>query len=567
MISVSGHNWEELTVNKRILEKFRIDNGFSEIISKLIISRNFDKTEIFSLKNNVELSNPLKNFLDIKKGHDILEKSIIKKDKIYLIGDYDVDGCVATSIFINFFKLINKDVTFFIPNRFSDGYGASLDFIKKIVREKPDLVIMLDCGSNSHDSIRFLNQLNIKTLIIDHHELIKPYPKANSIINPKKDCDYSKFDFFSASTLVYFFLDSFIDKKKLDINFSENLFYVLLSIVSDVMPLRKMNRYICIYVLNNFDFNKNFIVKKIFELKNIKRPLEIEDLGFLIGPILNSAGRLKDCTNVIKLITSDDYIEKEKILKDLLSLNEKRKEIENKVLNEIDFKKIINNNDNIIILKNDFISEGIIGIIASRLKDYFNKPSIVLTKSNNIYKASARSVPIFNIGKYIFNAINKKLLISGGGHNLAAGFNIAPEKINDFINYLNSNFLKNTIKNTKKYVSKISTKSINKDFYNEMNILKPFGSKNEKPLFLIEKVKIIKPKLIKSRYISFFLQSRNRKFLSAISFSFPNSEISKNLLYNKNEMNLLVQIKENFWNNKKTLQLIVKDVIELPNNA
>lgn len=567
MISVSGHNWEELTVNKRILEKFKIEYGFSEIISKLIISRDFDKTEIFSLKNNVKLSNPLKNFSDIKKGHDILEKSIIKKNKIYLIGDYDVDGCVATSIFINFFKQINKDVSFFIPNRFTDGYGASLDFIKKVLIEKPDLVIMLDCGSNSYDTIKFLNQNNIKSLVIDHHEIIKPYPKANCLINPKKDCDYSKFDFFSASALVYFFLESFINKKKLDINFSENLFYVLLSIVSDVMPLRKMNRYISIYVLNNFDFNKNFIVKKIFQLKKINRPLEIEDLGFLIGPILNSAGRLKDCTNVIRLLTSDNYIEKEKILKELLSLNEKRKEIENKVLNEIDFKKITNNNENIIILKNDFINEGIIGIIASRLKDYFNKPSIVLTKSNNIYKASARSIPIFNIGKYIFNAINKKLLIRGGGHNLAAGFNIASNKINDFKDYLNLNFLKNSIKYSRKYVCKVSTKSINKDFCNEINILKPFGSKNENPVFLIEKVKIIKPKLIKGRYISFFIQSRNRKFLSAISFAFPNSEISKNLLYNKNEMDLLVQMKENFWNNKKSLQLIVKDVIQLPNNA
>ena len=114
MISVSGHNWEELTVNKRILEKFRIENSFSEIISKLIISRNFDKTEIFSLKNSIKILNPIKNFSDIKKGHDILEKSIIKKDKIYLIGDYDVDGCVATSIFINFFKKIDKNVSFFL---------------------------------------------------------------------------------------------------------------------------------------------------------------------------------------------------------------------------------------------------------------------------------------------------------------------------------------------------------------------------------------------------------------------------------------------------------------------
>ena len=111
MISVSGHNWEELTVNKRILEKFRIENSFSEIISKLIISRNFDKTEIFSLKNSIKVLNPIKNFSDIKNGHDILEKSIIKKDKIYLIGDYDVDGGVATSIFINFFKKIDKNVS------------------------------------------------------------------------------------------------------------------------------------------------------------------------------------------------------------------------------------------------------------------------------------------------------------------------------------------------------------------------------------------------------------------------------------------------------------------------
>ena len=567
MISVSGHNWEELTVNKRILEKFRIENSFSEIISKLIISRNFDKTEIFSLKNSIKVLNPIKNFSDIKNGHDILEKSIIKKDKIYLIGDYDVDGCVATSIFINFFKKIDKNVSFFIPNRFTDGYGASLDFIKKVIKEKPDLIIMLDCGSNSQDTIKFLNKHNIKTLIIDHHEIIKPYPKANCIINPKKNCDYSEYDFFSASTLTYFFLDSYIKKKNLNFNFSENLFYVLLSIVSDVMPLRKINRYICINVLNNFDLNKNFIVKKIFELKNIKRPLEIEDLGFLIGPILNSAGRLKDCTNVIKLLTSDDDFEKEKILIDLLSLNEKRKKIENDVLNEIDFKKNINKNDNIIILKNDIISEGIIGIIASRLKDYFNKPSIVLTKSKNIYKASARSTPVFNIGKHIFNGINKKYIISGGGHNLAAGFTIASNKINDFKNYLNSFFLKETINNTKIYVSKISTKSLNSEFYNQIKILEPFGSKNENPIFLIEKVKIIKPKLIKKRYISFFIKSKNRNFLTAISFAIPNSEISKNLLYNKKEMNLLVQMKENFWNNKKTLQLIVKDVIQLPNNA
>ncbi len=567
MISVSGQNWEELIINKRIIEKFKIENNFSEIVSKIIISRNFDKTEIFSLKNEVKLSNPLLNFSDITKGHDILDKSIKRNSKICIIGDYDVDGCVATSIFLDFFKQINKNISYFIPNRFTDGYGASLDFIKKIIKKKPDLIIMLDCGSNSQDTVKFLNKQSIETLIIDHHEINKPYPDATCVINPKKDCDYNEYDLFSASTLVYFFLDSFIKKKKLNIKFTKNLFYVLLSIISDVMPLRKMNRYICIHVLNNFDINKNLIIKKIFELKKIKRPFEIEDMGFLIGPILNSAGRLKDCSKVIKLLISDDDYDKEKIITELLSLNEKRKKIENKVLNEIDLGKIFNEKKNILIIKEYLINEGIIGIIASRLKDYFNRPSIVLTKSNNLYKGSARSTINFNIGKHIFNAINKDLLISGGGHNLAAGFKIDPNKINDFTNYLNSNFLKKKLENTRNYVSKISTKSINNKFYNEIKKLRPFGPKNENPIFLIENVKIIKPKLIKDKYISFFIKSKHGKFLTAISFNILNSEISKNLLSNKNEMNLLVQIKENFWNNKKTLQLIVKDVIQLPNNA
>ena len=129
-----------------------------------------------------------------------------------IIGDYDVDGCIATSLFIRFLKKVNKSYSYYIPNRFKDGYGASLSVIKKLIEEKIELVIMLDCGSNSVQAVDYLNKNKIKTLIIDHHEIYKPYPKSTSLINPKKICDYNDLDYLCSSSLTYYFIDSFIKK-------------------------------------------------------------------------------------------------------------------------------------------------------------------------------------------------------------------------------------------------------------------------------------------------------------------------------------------------------------------
>jgi single-stranded-DNA-specific exonuclease len=568
MLSVSGKNWEEFNLNKRIIEKVKIEKNFSDIISKIIISRNFDDTELYSIKNSVEILNPFLNNKDFLKGVKLLEKSLNDNKKILVLGDYDVDGCVSTSLFVKFFQQIdNKSFLYYIPNRFKDGYGASLSLIKRLVKQKPDLIIMVDCGSNSSESINYLNKKNIKTIIIDHHEIYKPYPNAECIINPKKDSDYQKFDYFCASTLTYFFIDTYIKKNLIKINFKENLIYVLLSTICDVMPLRKINRIIAINVLKDGNIKNNFLFNKIFSLKQIKRPLQISDFGFIIGPILNSAGRLTDPNKIVKLLTIKDNKIKDKIIKELIDTNEKRKKIETDSIKEINLEKIKNDSNNVLIHYKNIINEGIIGIIASRLKEFFNKPSIVLTKSGNLYKASARSTENFNIGKFIKQAIDKKIIIRGGGHNLAAGFTIKSDKILIFKNFINSMYLKKRITHNKFYLSKISLTAINNNFFNDLIKMGPFGQDNPNPLFLVEKVRIIKPRILNAKYISFFVKSNSGKLFPAIYFDFLESDVSINLLNNKNEMNLIVQIKENLWNNKKNLQLIVLDMIHLPNKA
>jgi single-stranded-DNA-specific exonuclease len=567
MISVSGNNWEEIVVNKRLVEKTKIDNNLSETVSKLIVSRNFDDLEVHSINKNIEITNPFLKNKDFLKSHEIINLAIKNDEKIFILGDYDVDGCVSVSLFVNFFRQIDKEIKYYIPNRFTHGYGASLKLIKELVQEKPDLIIMLDCGSNSHEAINYLNKNKIKTLIIDHHEIYKPYPRVNSLINPKKECDYNEYDYLSAATLSYFFLDSIIKKKKLQVSFDTNLIYVLLSIICDVMPLRKINRIIAINVLKNFDIKKNFMINKIFELNKIKRPFDINDLGFLIGPILNSAGRLDDPNKVVDLLCSKNDLVKENIINKLLITNEKRKKIEKDTIDKINLKELKQTKDGILIVYKNFFNEGIIGIIASRLKDFFNKPCIVLTKSGNLYKASARSTLDFNIGKYIKQAIDKEMIINGGGHNLAAGFSIKKHMIPSFKEFINSMIFKKKVDLHKKFLSKISLNAVNKEFFDNLQSISPFGSGNSSPSFLIEKVKITKPKILKNRFISCLIKSSTGKSFAAISFDLLNSEITKNLLYNKKEMSLIVQIKENQWNNKKNLQLIVVDVIQFPNKA
>ena len=566
MKSVSGKNWEEISVNNRQLEKIKIETDLFELISKIILYRNFDKSEILSIKNEIDIFNPFlqkKDFLQsFKTLHDVIENH----GKILILGDYDVDGCISTSILIIFLRLLNLNPTYYIPNRIKDGYGANLKTIKKIIKNKPDLIIMLDCGSNSFESIKFLNSLDIKSIIIDHHEIYKPYPKTNNLINPKKNCDYNEYDYFCSAALTYFFIDLYIKKTKSNIDFKLYLTYVLIATVCDVMPLRKMNRLIAIKVLKSFNIKNYYVLNKIFELKEIKRPLTIEDFGYLIGPILNSAGRLKDPNIVVELIINENKKIKEKIIKDLILLNEKRKKVELNMIKEFDFNKIRNSN-NVIIEKSKNFNEGLIGLMANKLKDLFNKPSIVMAKSSDIYKASARSTTNFNIGKYIKNAIDMNFLINGGGHNLAAGFSIKENKIKDFHDYIEKSFSKNFKKISHKYASKISFNAINKKFIDNLDKLSPFGHGNENPKFLLENVKIVKPKIIKKRYISFFVKSHYTKIFPAISFDLLNSHLSKNILYNKNELTLVIEIKENVWNNKKNIQLIVSDIIVPSNKA
>tara|TARA_B110000003_G_scaffold273035_1_gene310030 strand:- start:72 stop:1766 length:1695 start_codon:yes stop_codon:yes gene_type:complete len=562
MKSVSGKNWVEKKIDKNLLEKTKQDFNFNELLAKLIISRNFDKTEIFNIDNDLEISNIFINNKDFKIAADILIESINNKEKICILGDYDVDGNASTALFVRFLEFIKHPYFYYIPDREKDGYGASIKIFEKLILKKPKLVIMVDCGSTSNDAINFLNKKSIKSIIIDHHEINKPFPRSNIIINPKKNDGYEKYNNLCATALTYFFLDLVIKKKNYAYELNNYLIYVLLATVCDVMPLRKINRILAINILKNYNVKKNMSIDTIFRLKNKKNKITIDDLGFMIGPIINSAGRLGVSHLSVELLSSENQNIVNEISERLIRLNDKRKEIEKKILDKINFKKIEKENKNIIIYYDPNIKEGLIGIIASRLKDYFNKPAIVITRSNNVFKGSARSTKDYNIGNLIKLLCDKKIIQSGGGHNMAAGLIIKKEKIKLLDNFIQNDYSKKVLNliNFLEYDAELSSSSININLINNIYKLYPFGNDNPLPLFLFKRFKILKTTVLDNRHISAILKPNLGTSIKTICYNSINTDLGNYLLSYKNQIDIIAQVSLNTWNNKKSVQLNIKDV-------
>jgi len=563
MISVSGKNWEELYANKRLVKKIKIDHGLNDIQSKIILSRNYTSEEIHLINNRIELKNPFYNTKDFLQGCELLNKNLNRQNKILIIGDYDVDGCMSTSLLVNFLKKKSAKINFFIPDRFKDGYGASKELIIILIKQyNPDFIIFLDCGSNSYEAMKYIKTNKIESLIIDHHNTSNPYPEANVFINPKKKGDYSNFDYLCTTFLTYLFIDLYIKLNKEKILLEKELIYVLLATVADVMPIRGINKILSKQVLFKFDSNKNFIIKNILKYLNIKKKLEINELGYKIAPLINAAGRLGNANQIVELFTTKSNNRILEILENICKLNDKRKLIERKIIDNLELEKL-NDENGILFIYKPNLHEGLIGIIASRIKDYFNKPCLVLTNSNNILKGSARSTTDFNIGELIQKTCQLGITLNGGGHNLAAGLSLKKSKLNDLKKFINKIYNYKNTKTKNFYTSVVSLKSINDEFAKSIYLLGPFGNKNQIPIFLIQDVKFIKKTLINNLYISCFIK-KNSKMIKSISFNHLNSKISYEILNSNNTYDVLVKIKPNTLKNKSKIEL---EIIDLINNV
>ena len=558
MISISGKEWKEYKIPKRLIDKYSNDFDISENLSKFYLTRNFSKEDILIKNytdNDLNIFSKNKDFLS---ASELIIDIIKNKQKTLIFGDYDVDGISSITILSSFFIYLDHPFKYVIPDRFIDGYGPNIRLLDQNLDKEIDNVIFLDCGSNSHDVINHLKKKGIKTIIVDHHIINNlDIPKSDIIINPVKEkqnfIDYN----VCAATLTFFLVDLINKKLVSKFKLNEYFIYCIISTVCDVMPLRGFNRKLLTIGFKNIVI-KNKGLKKLI-INDLKKKITYQNIGFNIGPLINSSGRVAKANDVVELFLTQNDDKIDKISKKMNIHNLTRKKIEQENLDLIDFKK--HNSKNVLFIYNKKFHEGVIGIIAAKLSRIFNKPCFIITESNEILKCSIRSGNNLKINKTINKLIDNKLIISGGGHDEAGGFIAQKEHLSDIEEFLNNEY-KNLEKKSYSYFDAFTIlPKKNSSIINDLKSLEPFGKDNPEPIFCFKNIKSIKSKIINKRHVQNILKNKSGRSIKSISFDCVNSELGKYLLNFKKEFDLIGCIVESNWNSKKDLELIVIDII------
>ena len=575
--SVSGKNWiynkYDSSDIKNISEKFSL----SEITSKLLSIRR-KKIGDLDLFLNPKIKNLLPNPMKLKGMNIAVErvyKSINNSDLIGVFGDYDVDGASSTAILARYFLSINQKVIPYIPERKAEGYGPTSSAFKKLISKGVKLIFTVDCGTLSYEPIKMSQNNKVDVIVLDHHQSDINLPNACAIINPNRYDENSDLNYLCASGVCFIFLVA-LNKKLRDNNlFKKNnisepnilnlLDLVSLGTVCDVVPLIGLNRAIVKQGLQIIKNRTNLGLKTLYDLCKIENSPNSFDLGFKLGPRINAGGRVGKSSHGAELLICNDPQKVYEIAIGLDKSNTERRTIELSLFKEIDREVKKFHNHPVLVISGQNWHEGVIGIVASRLKDKYNKPTILISLNKNEGKGSARSILGFDIGVQILKAVQLKILKKGGGHKMAGGFSIDEEKISAFRDLLINSFEKN--KNTKSGESNlyldsiISPSALNEDFFNEINLLAPFGAGNQEPRFVIENLKVISSNIILDSHIKTLLLGMDGSSFKAFAWNAKNTSLEDFLYKRKNKkINIAGNIRLNEWNGNKEIQFNIEDI-------
>ena len=576
-LSVSGKNW----ILKKYSEeksKFLKDNfSLDEITAKLLSIRKINNNEVSSFLNP-----SIKNFLpnpniliDMDKSTQRTFNAINVREKLGIFGDYDVDGATSTALLGNYFSALNLEYETYIPDRKKEGYGPTIKSFKELIDKKVKVIFTVDCGTLSFDPINYAKENKVDVIVLDHHQSEIKLPNAFSIINPNRLDDKSNMHYLCAAGVTFMFLVSlnrelrnknwFNENNISEPNLIEFLDLVSLGTVCDVVPLVGLNRAIVNQGLKVFKSKKNLGLKTLLDICKIDTNPSIYHLGYMLGPRINAGGRVGKCSHGANLLSNKDPKASFKLASELDQYNKERQLLEKDLLKKIldQIKNFLN--DPVLILSGKNWHEGVIGIVAARIKDKFNKPVILISLNEGIGKASARSIVGFDIGSVIIAATQEKILLKGGGHKMAGGFSIKYENINMFKDFVFKKFrgINEDLKSEKPLLldSIIAPSAVNLEFYNKVALLSPFGSGNPEPKFVIEDVKTINGKIVGEKHIKSVLIGEDGSTIKSIAFNATENDLGGYLLKKNNKsFNIAGKLSLNEWKGQSNVEFIIDDI-------
>lgn len=500
---------------------------------------------------------------DMDKAVNRIVTAIAAEESVLIYGDYDVDGTTSVSLMYSFLRTYIKKINYYIPNRYSEGYGISTQGIDYAAEHGYSLIIALDCGIKSVDKIAYANEKGIDFIICDHHLPGAKLPDAVAVLDPKRaDCTYP-YDELAGCGIGFKLIQAFAQQHDLDFSVVQPyLDLVAVSIASDIVPVTGENRTLAYFGLKQLNSNPRPGLAALIKGSTLRNDLTISDIVFSIGPRINAAGRIDDAKQSVHLLIADDSTSAEQKSFIVNTKNEERRTFDSTITAEA-LAMIENDSSQLnrktTVLYNQDWNKGVIGIVASRLIEKYYRPTIVLTKSNGKAAGSARSVNGFNV----YDAIDacSDLLEQFGGHKYAAGLTLPIENVpafqQKFEEIVAATITESSLTQEVTINAAIHLDEINPKFVRILNQFAPFGPSNMKPIFVSENVHCeYNPQLAGSNHLKMTVK-QNGASVDCIGFGFGEyvNQIKKNTPFS-----ICYTIDENEWNGKKSIQLTIKDI-------
>lgn len=485
------------------------ENNISKLLAKLLVNRDItNRDEIREFLNpDVIRMHSSKLLEDINTATSIIKNKIEKKLKIRIVGDFDVDGIMSVYILYTTLKAIGAEVDYVIPDRVLDGYGINNHIVLNAKAKGVDTIITCDNGIAAFEPIRTAKNMDMTVIITDHHDigytrvndkLEYSLPMADAIINPKKKTCKYPFKNLCGAAVAFKLAQNLLLEYKSDFNSNDLLEFVAFATICDVVDLVGENRTIVVEGLKRIQNTKNIGLNSLIEATGLyNKEIGVYHIGFILGPCFNASGRLDSAILGLSLLLEEDSIKAIKIAEALRDLNEERKKLTLDGVEKID--RLIESQylkDKVIVVYYPNLHESIAGIIAGRLKEKYNKPTIVLTKVSEGAKGSARSIAGYNMYEELTKCSD--LLTKFGGHPMAAGMSLPEENIKELRNQLNKMCsLTDDDLSPKIYIDmSYPIESINESFIAEIEKLEPYGKGNPKPIFGDKNVNIIRASIL-----------------------------------------------------------------------
>ena len=518
---------------------------------------------------------------DMESGAKIIADAIENHQKIAVYGDYDVDGITSTAVFVKYLKSLNVDVIWHLPTREGEGYGLNNDAIADIVDQGANLMITVDCGISGVDEVLYARNAGLQVVVTDHHSPDVVLPDANAIINPKRVDDTSGLNYLAGVGVAFLTLVAVNRELKNrtltpelrnaleSVNLMNYMDLVALGTICDTMSLIGLNRAFVATGLKVMGLKQNLGLRVLMDVAGIKKP-SVYAAGFALGPRLNAAGRLDSAMPALDLLLTDNALIAHDLANKLHEMNQERIDIQNAIM-----MRAVQMADNCcatgkcsLFVCGENWHGGVMGIIAGRLKDKYNLPSCVATKSDGQINGSGRSIPGVDLGKIIHDALAAGIISEGGGHAAAAGFSLQAENESAFCEFLEravAQQLNGQLPEQEIVAdAQIDAGGATMKLVQRLSAMEPFGQGNPEPVLILTGATLRYATVMGSgAHLRGSVMTSTGAQLAFVGFNLVGTPVGDFLLDDANtntKIKLLGKLKENEYNGRIGVQFVLEDV-------